>query len=133
VKQVEERQLTEWVFFIGDLADADFSAAIASVDLAVFPYHEVGQRSSAPIQMAIDIGMPILCSRTYCFQALRRYYPDRLRFFGNHLQLAQLAGDVGEGRLEGIPAAAPAQFTPHTPVEQFDGFLGRIRAGRKEG
>jgi len=130
VKQIEKQGLTERVLFIGDLADVDFSAAIATVDLAVFPYHEVGQRSSGPIQMAIELGMPILCSRTYCFQALSQYFPDRMRFFdiGNHLQLAQLARDIGEGRLDGIPASAPAQFTTHTLIKQFDEFLSRLKA-----
>jgi len=62
------------------------------------------------------------------FQALSRYYPDRLRFFdiGNHLHLAQLARDVGEGRLEGISVSTPARFTTHTLTQQFDGFSGRV-------
>lgn len=100
------------VRFVSDLDDRAFRVAIASTDAAVFPYLEVGQRSSGPIKVATELGRPVLCSRTRCFLDLAEYYPGRFNFFdvGNYLHLAQLLRAFEDGLLPArydYPHAAP--------------------------
>ena len=84
--------LVNRVHFAGALPDEQFFAAMASCDVVVLPYHEVGQSSSGPAALAIELGRRVLLSRTRGFLQLGRYFPDRLEYFdvGNHLQLASL-------------------------------------------
>ena len=84
--------LVRRVHFAGTLPDEQFFAAMASCDVIVLPYHEVGQSSSGPASLAIELGRRTLVSRTRGFLQLGRYFPNRLEYFdvGNHLQLAEL-------------------------------------------
>ena len=78
------------IHFLGHLDNDRFSAAMAGCDVVVLPYAEVGQRSSGPASMAIDLNKRILCSRTICFSQLNAY-AGALELFeiGNHAELAE--------------------------------------------
>lgn len=83
--------LSSRVHFMGALDDADFLAGMAICDAVVFPYLEVGQSSSGPISLALELGCRIIASRTLTFLDFAAYHPNRIEFFdiGNHLELAQ--------------------------------------------
>jgi glycosyltransferase involved in cell wall biosynthesis len=78
------------VHFMGALSDAQFASAMALCDAAVFPYMEVGQSSSGPISIALEMGTRVIASRTAAFRAYSRYHPDMVEFFdiGNYAELA---------------------------------------------
>ncbi len=78
------------VHFMGALSDSEFAAAMALCDAAVFPYVEVGQSSSGPISIALEMGTRVIASRTAAFRAYARYHPDLIEFFdiGNYAELA---------------------------------------------
>ena len=84
------RSLQDRVHFMGALPDEQFHAAMALCDAAVFPYLEVGQASSGPIAIALEMGTRIIASRTAAFRAFAKYHPDMLEFFdiGNFAELA---------------------------------------------
>ncbi|MDD2796081.1 hypothetical protein [Acidocella sp.] len=89
------------VHFMGALSDSEFAAAMALCDAAVFPYIEVGQSSSGPISIALEMGTRVIASRTAAFRAYARYHPDLIEFFdiGNY---AELAGRIAaRGRVSG--------------------------------
>ena len=79
------------VHFMGAQSDDDFARGIAACDLVVFPYLEVGQSSSAPISMAVELGKRVIASRTVAYLQFGKYYPGRLEYFdiGNHIELSQ--------------------------------------------
>jgi len=83
--------LSDRVHFMGAPDDDEFIAGMALSDVVVLPYLEVGQTSSGPISMAIELRRPIVAARNHAFRQLARYHPDRFDFFeiGNHLELAQ--------------------------------------------
>lgn len=90
------------VHFMGVLDDAQFMTAMALCDSVVLPYLEVGQSSSGPISMALEMGCRVIASRTRAFLQYARYHPDRIEFFdiGNFAELAQ--------RIAAGPPPAPA-------------------------
>ncbi|OYW19362.1 MAG: hypothetical protein B7Z52_03685, partial [Burkholderiales bacterium 12-64-5] len=79
------------VHFMGVLSDSEFMAAMALCDSVVLPYLEVGQSSSGPIAMAVEMGCRVIASRTRAFLQYARYHPNRVEFFdiGNFAELAQ--------------------------------------------
>jgi glycosyltransferase involved in cell wall biosynthesis len=89
------------IHFMGVLDDADFLSAMALCDAVVLPYLEVGQSSSGPIAMALEMGCRVIASRTAAFLQYARYHPGLIEFFdiGNHVELAQ--------RIAAPPAAPP--------------------------
>jgi glycosyltransferase involved in cell wall biosynthesis len=86
------RDLHHRVHFLGVHDDEGFMAAMALCDAVVLPYLEVGQSSSGPIAMALDMGCRVLASRTLAFLQFARYHPDQVEFFdiGNYAELADL-------------------------------------------
>jgi hypothetical protein len=60
--------------------------------MVVLPYLEVGQSSSGPIAMALEMGCRVLATRTLAFLQYARYHPDQVEFFdiGNYAELADL-------------------------------------------
>jgi glycosyltransferase involved in cell wall biosynthesis len=86
------RDLHHRVHFLGVHNDEGFMAAMALCDAVVLPYLEVGQSSSGPIAMALDMGCRVLASRTLAFLQFARYHPDQVEFFdiGNYAELADL-------------------------------------------
>jgi glycosyltransferase involved in cell wall biosynthesis len=80
------------IHFLGVHDDEGFMRAMALCDVVVLPYLEVGQSSSGPIAMALEMGCRVLASRTLAFLQFARYHPDQVEFFdiGNYAQLADL-------------------------------------------
>jgi glycosyltransferase involved in cell wall biosynthesis len=100
------------VHFLGVHNDESFLAAMALCDVVVLPYLEVGQSSSGPIAMALEMGCRVLASRTLAFLQFARYHPNQIDFFdiGNFAELADLI------RAE-VPAPGPNRqltFNAHT-------------------
>jgi glycosyltransferase involved in cell wall biosynthesis len=83
--------LSDRVHFMGSQSDRDLEKAVATVDLVLLPYFEVGQSSSGPMSLAVDLGAHIVASRNQAFMQFARYHPSRVSFFevGNHLEMAQ--------------------------------------------
>jgi glycosyltransferase involved in cell wall biosynthesis len=95
------------VHFLGVHNDEAFMRAMALCDMVVLPYLEVGQSSSGPIAMALEMGCRVLASRTLAFLQFARYHPNQIEFFdiGNYAELADLilagtAAPGGERRLD---------------------------------
>ncbi len=80
------------VHFLGVHDDETFLRAMALCDTVVLPYLEVGQSSSGPIAMALEMGCRVLASRTLAFLQYARYHPNQVEFFdiGNYAELADL-------------------------------------------
>jgi glycosyltransferase involved in cell wall biosynthesis len=90
------QDLRRRVHFMGVLDDAEFCTAMAICDAVVLPYLEVGQTSSGPISMALDMGCRVIASRNRAFLQLARYHPNEIEFFdiGNYAELAaRIAAD----------------------------------------
>ncbi|HEX3576840.1 MAG TPA: hypothetical protein VHU42_19745 [Rhodopila sp.] len=100
------------VHFLGVHNDESFLAAMALCDVVVLPYLEVGQSSSGPIAMALEMGCRVLASRTLAFLQFARYHPNQIDFFdiGNFAELADLIRAA-------VPAPGPNRqltFNAHT-------------------
>lgn len=85
------QDLHDRLHFMGVLDDKDFMSAMALCDAVVLPYLEVGQSSSGPIAMAVEMGCRVIASRTRAFLQFERYHPGRVEFFdiGNFAELAR--------------------------------------------
>jgi glycosyltransferase involved in cell wall biosynthesis len=86
-----DESLVDRVHFCGAPGSEEFNQLLAACDTTVLAYAEVGQTSSGPAALALDMQVPLICSRTKCFRELDRFEPGILCFFeiGNHLELAQ--------------------------------------------
>lgn len=104
-RRIANSPLTERVTFCGALDNAGFNEVMASCDAIVLPYAEVGQTSSGPAAIALDLGKPLYCTRTACFTELAGYAQGALSLFeiGNHIELAQMIrrNDAGSEVKEG--------------------------------
>ncbi|HEX2942274.1 MAG TPA: hypothetical protein VHO91_14590 [Rhodopila sp.] len=80
------------VHFMGVHNDESFMRAMALCDVVVLPYLEVGQSSSGPMSMALEMGCRVIASRTLAFLQYARYHPNQIEFFdiGNFAELADL-------------------------------------------
>lgn len=78
------------VHFMGALSDDEFCSAMALCETAIFPYIEVGQSSSGPISIALEMGSRVIASRTNAFRSFGRYHEGKVEFFdiGNYAELA---------------------------------------------
>lgn len=85
------RALLARVHFTGAVDNRRFSELMAACDAIVLPYEEVGQTSSGPAALALDLQRPIYCTRTGAFRELGKYASEALSFFeiGNYFELAQ--------------------------------------------
>lgn len=99
------RDFSSRVHFMGALEDADFLAGMAICDVVVLPYLEVGQSSSGPISLAVELGSRIIASRTHTFLEFAAYHPNTIEFFdiGNHLELAERIAARGQYAPRGEP------------------------------
>jgi glycosyltransferase involved in cell wall biosynthesis len=95
------QSLRSRVHFMGALPDKDFFSAMAICDAVVLPYLEVGQNSSGPISVALEMGARVIASRTHAFMNFGKYHPGLIEYFdiGNYAELAD--------RLVARPATAP--------------------------
>lgn len=91
-RQSHPSDLSSRIHFMGSLSDDDFPLAIASCDTVVLPYVEVGQSSSGPMSLAVDLRRHVLAGRTKAFMQYERYHKGRYKMFdvGNFLELSQL-------------------------------------------
>jgi glycosyltransferase involved in cell wall biosynthesis len=98
------------IHFLGVHNDEAFMRAMALCDVVVLPYMEVGQTSSGPIAMALEMGCRVLASRTLAFLQFARYHPDQVEFFdiGNYAELADLI------RADGAAPATERRLSYHT-------------------
>jgi glycosyltransferase involved in cell wall biosynthesis len=105
------KDLSDRIHFLGPQSDADFLSGMAVCDAVVFPYLEVGQSSSGPISLALELGCRIIASRTHTFLQFARYHKEMIEFFdiGNHLELA--------GHLRARPQYEPGIRVPMFNVE----------------
>jgi glycosyltransferase involved in cell wall biosynthesis len=87
----DPHDLSDRIHFMGPLSDAEFAKGMAVCDVVVLPYLEVGQSSSGPISMAVELGKRIIASRTQAYMQFEKYHLGRIAFFdiGNHIELAQ--------------------------------------------
>jgi glycosyltransferase involved in cell wall biosynthesis len=86
-----KQNLLKRVFFLGaESKDEDLIAAISAVDFVVLPYLEVGQSSSGPASIALELNKPIFLSRTLTFLEFEKFFPKSFEMFdiGNSLELA---------------------------------------------
>lgn len=93
-RELRERRLkdlTGRIHFMGSLPDEQFTSGMAICDTVVLPYQEVGQSSSGPMSMAVEMGCRIVATRTHAFLQFARYYPGVIEFFdiGNYVDLAE--------------------------------------------
>jgi glycosyltransferase involved in cell wall biosynthesis len=88
------KDLGDRTHFCGALDDDEFNRVMVASDAVVLPYTEVGQTSSGPAAIALDLGRAVYCSRNHCFRELDRYQPDAVSMFeiGNYMELAQKIG-----------------------------------------
>jgi glycosyltransferase involved in cell wall biosynthesis len=105
------RDLSGRIHFMGAVDDADFHSGMAICDVVVMPYLEVGQSSSGPISLAVELGCRVIASRTQTFLEFARYHPNAVEFFdiGNHLELAE--------RIAARPQYAERRERPRYTVE----------------
>lgn len=89
---VNRAPLMDRVTFCGSVKNDDFNELMAACDAIVLPYAEVGQTSSGPAAIALDLRKPLYSTRNHCFSELAKYATDALSFFeiGNHIELAQM-------------------------------------------
>lgn len=86
------RDISSRAHFMGPMTDDQFPQAMAVCDAVLLPYLEVGQSASGPMSMAVNLGRPVIATRTKAFLQFSRYYPGRVELFdiGNYLQLSQI-------------------------------------------
>ena len=109
--------LSSRIHFMGALNDDEFAGAMAVCDMVVMPYLEVGQSSSGPISVALNMGCRVIASRTSTFSQFSRYYPDAIEFFdiGNYIELAQrIASDPPSD-----PRARELTYNTETNAEMY--------------
>jgi glycosyltransferase involved in cell wall biosynthesis len=111
--------LAHRVHFMGALSDSDFAKAMAVCDTVLLPYLEVGQSSSGPMSMAVDMGKHIIASRTKTFMQFTRYHPDRFSMFevGNHVELSQLIASQSKPMSE--PLNIPIPYSTSTNADVY--------------
>jgi glycosyltransferase involved in cell wall biosynthesis len=79
------------IHFMGAQTDEDFARGMCVCDHVVLPYLEVGQSSSGPMSIAVEMGARVIAARNAAFLQFARYHPDTVEFFeiGNFLELAE--------------------------------------------
>ncbi|TWT10687.1 hypothetical protein [Reyranella sp. CPCC 100927] len=122
--------LTDRIHFLGVLSDDAFTSAMAVCDTVVLPYLEVGQSSSGPVSIALEMGCRVLASRTTAFRQLARYHPDRIKFFdiGNFAELAGLIRSAPPAPV----ALSNSSFNPETNLRLYLDAM-RLRPLSQEG
>lgn len=83
--------LSDRVHFMGSLDDDGFVQGMSLCEAVVLPYLEVGQTSSGPVSLAVELQRRVLVSRNHAFAEYAKYHGDRVEFFdiGNHAELAE--------------------------------------------
>ena len=102
------RNIGHRLHFMGEQTDESFARGMALCDVVVLPYLEVGQSSSGPMSLALEMGARIIAARNHAFMQFARYHPNSVEFFeiGNHVELA-------------ARIMAPAAFPPETRPQGY--------------
>ncbi len=89
----EQKDIMNRVHFVGSVNNDEFNKLMNMCDMVAMPYAEVMQSSSGPAGIALDLGMPMLCSNNRCFKELEKFAVDCLVFceISNHLEFARKA------------------------------------------
>ena len=97
--------------FMGAQTDENFARGMAICDQVVLPYLEVGQASSGPMSIALEMGVRIIAARNHAFIQFARYHPDSIEFFeiGNHVELAERMRSR-----RAFPARSPRAYNVNT-------------------
>jgi glycosyltransferase involved in cell wall biosynthesis len=105
-EKVKAASLWKRVHFCGALNNEDFNRVMAACDAVVLPYAEVGQTSSGPASIALDMQLPLYCSHNHCFRELDRFQPGMLSFFeiSNYLELAEKLVHADGARADRVEA-----------------------------
>ena len=90
VALVETGNLSNRVFFVGNLSDDDFINALYCCDYAVLPYLEVNQGGSGIASIVLESKIKSFYSNNKAFKELAKYFPNCFETFdmGNYLELA---------------------------------------------
>jgi len=101
------RDVSARIHFMGAATDDDFLCGMASCDVVVFPYLEVGQSSSGPISQALETRLPHHCLAHPHIPRLCRLSPWGGRVL-RYRQLLELAERIRARRQfpprDGLPA-----------------------------
>lgn len=95
MKLIIKSKISDKVHFINHIIDEeDFKELIASTDISVFPYYEVGQQGSGPVSYATHLSYSgkIILSRTNLFETYEKnFFPNCFTFFdqGNYFELSK--------------------------------------------
>jgi len=86
-----DSSLLDRVHFLGAQDRQEFLQIMHDCDVVVLPYREVGQTSSGPISMAVEMKKRVIASRTDAFAEFGKYYPSRMEHFdqNNFIELSQ--------------------------------------------
>jgi hypothetical protein len=66
------RDISSRLHFMGAQNDEGFARGMAVSDVVVLPYLEVGQSSSGPLSIAMEMGSRVLASRNLAFMQFDR-------------------------------------------------------------
>ncbi len=90
-RKLIDANMLERVIFAGAPNNEELIDYMHGCDAVVLPYIEVGQTSSGPASVALDLEKPLYLTNTHCFNELAKYAVECLTQFdiGNHVQLAQ--------------------------------------------
>lgn len=124
------------VLFLGAINNnQEFNEIMAACDAVVLPYVEVGQCSSGPAAIALDMQAPTYCTRTTCFKELDKASPGILSFFelGNYIELAQkiLANDGNLPHRVQARKNYVQQFNVENRVELYLSAASKLLQSRK--
>ncbi len=125
------RDLSSRIHFMGAADDHDFLHGMATCDVVVFPYIEVGQSASGPISQALELGCRIIASRTHTFLSFAEYHRDAIEFFdiGNYLELAARI----RARRQFAPRQDPPAYNVETNRAVYVAANSRLPALRRSG
>jgi glycosyltransferase involved in cell wall biosynthesis len=118
--------ISDRVHFLGALSDEDFPAAIAVCDTVLLPYREVGQSSSGPLCLGVDLGKHVIATRTKAFLQAQRYFKNRYRTIDidNHVELAQTI-EAESGLITGYPL--PSHYNAETNRAMYIALLSGVQ------
>ncbi len=79
------------IIFAGHQTNDEFESAFHGCDFVVLPYLEVGQTSSGPAAIAVQLEKKAILSRTLCYKEFERFARGCYHSFdiGNHIVLSQ--------------------------------------------
>ncbi len=120
--------LSSRVHFVDTHGDQDFCAAVAAVDVCLFPYIEANKSYSGTAHHAVELNKKTITSNNRCFGELSKYFPGKIQTFdiGNYIQLAQRIEQI----LPDQDVDAPFTYEKESEAAQYS-FTTQIEMYRK--